>query len=375
MTTINTTNYIAANAGSMILGPFIQSFSELSLAIYLFATTLFELIRNLGEVGVDREKLKVKTGLNLEEIDSVITIAKKSFQNAEFSTFSYHGRIVACKKGKGIFISNALVGEGSYKKVYSGVIFDFNGSIKEKALIVTKDKEIVNEKRIVKEIHSKDVAKLGKLMGKVDDVWYYLGPLWGSDATKVVGDKNKIRALLGAARSLASMHEKGFIHGDVKPENILVKYAKNKFTVLQAALGDLGLTKRQAEIEALDGGTAIYSPPECFKVDNEGDYTKADMWSFGVTLYELMCSNRPLFIEEKWPTDEIPLKAERFLARLSRLQQQDVDKCFRLFPAMDLSPKAHNQLKELIVNLLQIDPSKRMSAKEAVDCLTSILNS
>lgn len=85
---------------------------------------------------------------------------------------------------------------------------------------------------------------------------------------------------------IRSIHELGYIHLDIKPDNIVVNRAFNV-----AKLIDFGSTLSQEELHQRFNGTdnhlvaRFYRPPEITL--KYGDWTsKIDVWSLGVTLAE-----------------------------------------------------------------------------------------
>ncbi len=93
------------------------------------------------------------------------------------------------------------------------------------------------------------------------------------------------------AEALAALHRKGFIHGDVKPENIrLVDVGK-------AVLLDLGFTHRPGENASFIEkgyvlGTVNYLAPELCGQEPKDD-ARADIYSLGVTLFEMLTGKLP----------------------------------------------------------------------------------
>lgn len=93
------------------------------------------------------------------------------------------------------------------------------------------------------------------------------------------------------AEALAALHRAGFIHGDVKPDNIhLVDDGTAK-------LVDLGFAHRPGENANLLGrgyvlGTLDYLAPELCTGDAEADQS-ADLFSLGVTLFEMLTGHLP----------------------------------------------------------------------------------
>ena len=87
-------------------------------------------------------------------------------------------------------------------------------------------------------------------------------------------------------KSLSYLHQKGYIHRDVKPENYICETEANNRVVLK--LIDFGLSSRvdSKRIAVERAGTSFYMAPETFGHDRRPrEYSgKSDCWSVGVIL-------------------------------------------------------------------------------------------
>ena len=96
-------------------------------------------------------------------------------------------------------------------------------------------------------------------------------------------------ALAQVCDGLALVHQRGLVHRDVKPSNILVTAAR------RAILVDFGLVKRLREEQITDAGRVVgtyrYMSPEQAK--GEPVDQRSDLYSLGVTLYELLAGRPP----------------------------------------------------------------------------------
>lgn len=94
-----------------------------------------------------------------------------------------------------------------------------------------------------------------------------------------------------STEALAALHRRGFVHGDIKPENIRLTGQGT------AKLIDLGFAHRPGENVALlkQGyvlGTANYLAPELCQFEPDTDQ-QSDIYSLGVTLFEMLSGQLP----------------------------------------------------------------------------------
>ncbi|MCY3019913.1 MAG: serine/threonine-protein kinase, partial [Planctomycetota bacterium] len=108
---------------------------------------------------------------------------------------------------------------------------------------------------------------------------------------------------IAAAMGLADAHKNGIIHGDIRPENILIPRRKEdgKLAFKEARVADLGLPR----VEDLGGmlvgssatiGTPGYMAPEQ-AADAKASRKPSDVFSLGATLYALL-TGRPPFADD-----------------------------------------------------------------------------
>ena len=95
---------------------------------------------------------------------------------------------------------------------------------------------------------------------------------------------------IAAGRGVCAAHAAGLVHGDIKPDNILIDRDG------RALVGDFGLARAIAGRSASDGrplwiGTPAYMAPELLRGQPATPAT--DQFAFAVTLYEAYAGHRP----------------------------------------------------------------------------------
>ncbi|MCH8807964.1 MAG: serine/threonine protein kinase [Planctomycetes bacterium] len=112
-----------------------------------------------------------------------------------------------------------------------------------------------------------------------------------SDA-KHYDEAEAIAIIRQIAQALHHAHERGFIHRDVKPKNIMITEDR------VAKLADMGLAREASDLEAAMAeagrayGTPYYISPEQIRGEVDVD-ARADLYSLGATFYHMVTGRVP----------------------------------------------------------------------------------
>jgi alpha-tubulin suppressor-like RCC1 family protein len=156
------------------------------------------------------------------------------------------------------------------------------------------------------------------------------------------------RLIHEAARSLAYAHERGLVHRDVKPSNIMLSAADGAVKVL-----DFGLAVTvDSALSDYFSGTPDYAAPEQIATPREVD-ARADVFGLGATLFRLLTGQAPHVVG-----GEVSM-TER-MARISREPPPPVQTLRKDLPA---------GLPALVDRLLAMDRTKRPQSAAEVAAL------
>jgi serine/threonine protein kinase/HAMP domain-containing protein len=101
---------------------------------------------------------------------------------------------------------------------------------------------------------------------------------------------------------LAVVHESGFLHRDIKPDNIYVRDDDGSLVLL-----DFGAARQVSKERAEEDSfvTPGYGPIEQYVLGEQGPWT--DIYAFGATLYWMVCGRKPIEAPDRMVKDD-PLK-------------------------------------------------------------------
>src|ERR1700735_182078 len=103
-----------------------------------------------------------------------------------------------------------------------------------------------------------------------------------------------LRLAIGIATALAQVHQRGLIHKDIKPANVLVNSATGQVWLMGFGIASRLPRERQTpEAPEFIAGTLAYMAPEQTGRMNRSIDSRSDLYSLGVTLYEMLTASLP----------------------------------------------------------------------------------
>ena len=174
--------------------------------------------------------------------------------------------------------------------------------------------------------------------------------LKGEDLREVIRRRDpwsvaqRLDILLQIARGLAYAHTCEVIHRDIKPSNVRILPA-SRAKIMDFGIAKLANDESRLTQKGVTMGTAAYLPPEQVR---GGEVTRrADIFSFGVLAYELLCHQRPF-------------RGKTISALVYQILYKAPD------PLSTLWPTCPPSLSDLISRCLEKDPDKRCPDMETV---------
>jgi eukaryotic-like serine/threonine-protein kinase len=138
-------------------------------------------------------------------------------------------------------------------------------------------------------------------------------------------------------KALAVVHERGVLHRDIRPGNVLVT---PQFTAKLADFGLAGLADSTLTMaRELLGGPSTYLPPEAWDDPKRFD-ERSDLFSLGVLAYELFTRRLPF-------TGKTPVQLREAIAH------------GRPEAPHKLNPEVGPELEDILAKLLAKDPAER----------------
>ncbi|XP_043817983.1 proline-rich receptor-like protein kinase PERK3 isoform X2 [Manihot esculenta] len=205
-------------------------------------------------------------------------------------------------KVTGHFSHNNLIGRGGFGHVFRASLDGETRAIKRLDYPgVESEGDLEREIMVVKSISHKNLVELiGYCIDGANRLLILKYFPNGSLRSKLDGKENvldwkkRMNIAIGSARGLEYLHEHckpKIIHLDIKPDNILLdEHFEPKITDFGLAHFFTGAATHISKSSVM--GTQVYEDPLTTKLGKYSD--KSDIYSFGVTLLELITGRKPL---------------------------------------------------------------------------------
>uniref|UniRef100_A0A6Q2X667 non-specific serine/threonine protein kinase n=1 Tax=Esox lucius TaxID=8010 RepID=A0A6Q2X667_ESOLU len=247
------------------------------------------------------------------------------------------------------FSRKDLIGHGAFAVVFKGrhkEMHDLEVAVK----CINKKNLAKSQSLLGKEIKILKELKHENIVGLLDFQVCYCN---GGDLAEYLHSKGTLREdtirvfLLQLAGAMKVLREKGILHRDLKPQNILLcnpegrKSSPNNTCI---KIADFGFARHLHcnTMAATLCGSPMYMAPEVIMSQNYD--AKADLWSIGTIVYQCLTGNAPFQASS-------PQELRLFYERNKDLK-----------PSIPRETSAH--LKHLLLGLLQRNHKKRMDFDE-----------
>ncbi len=190
------------------------------------------------------------------------------------------------------------------------------------------------------ETHGNSVAVVSEDFGGVDL------------RTQLPSIRGDVQAFVGMAVQLAdglsAIHDRKLIHKDIKPGNIVVNPGTQVIKLIDFGLVSEIVRERQGPIgpTTLEGSIAYMSPEQTGRMNRIIDH-RTDLYSLGVTFYEMLCGQRP------FPGDDVLELIHSHLAKHPT-------------PPHRVDPRVPRVLSDIIMKLLAKNAEDRYQSAQGL---------
>ena len=196
------------------------------------------------------------------------------------------------------------------------------------------------------------------------DVMQYMRAMKAKDSLPTMETRRQWTKSI--ANGLLFIHSSGFVHNDLKLQNILI-VRDMKSNELVPKISDFGHSRRAVRLDgtpirgSVRYGTAYYAPPECLLNKDIEDMRLSDVWAFGLLVFQLVIGRNPFPPFSKLDRRD-PVKVK---ARVQVLRNHNVHLSTR--GLTNYSPEERTEFQIFIRRLLEPEVSMRENLDRIIE--------
>jgi serine/threonine-protein kinase len=192
--------------------------------------------------------------------------------------------------------------------------------------------------------------KKGPLL-RVNEVWLVLEMVDGTsmELSPPRTFEDALVIFQQVADGLSHMHQRGWVHADMKPNNIVVTPSDNEHGLVSKII-DLGQSCRTGTVKERIQGTPDYIAPE--QVHRREITARTDVYNLGATMYWVLT-------RQHIPT-ALPKRRESLMSSLDDSMIEPPK------PASDLNPRIEERLNSLIMQCVRVKPEERPGSMDEI---------
>jgi len=221
-----------------------------------------------------------------------------------------------------------------------------------------------NEISIMKKMHHPNIINFYDVFEDVEGLYIVMELCKGGELydrliehSHGYSEKQAAKILRQLFSAVGYMHKNGFVHCDLKPDNFLFK-SKSEDSIIKII--DFGMAKhvKPNEYYHRQCGTFYYKAPEI--LFEAGYNTPADMWSMGVIMFAVLYGTLPFRSRNRDPRKKVQEVEDMIVQGFDPVLRKGEG------PWFDSDARVSESARNLIAELLQRNPEKRMTAEEVL---------
>lgn len=313
---------------------------------------------------------------NINKMEKILLTYKKNIP----LDILYHNICLVSQSKKTRFLFFDQISKGGSSLIFKGY------DRKDKEPVIIKELKTNIVKKVFREINIlhclSEFSNIIKLISyfKKDGKYYLVFPYYEHENTRRIflhfKESQMNKFMINFLECLNNIHNCRVIHRDIKPGNII--FSQDQFYIIDFGISDFYIPFRK--LNPING-TKNFKAPEQLLLYEYLDYG-IDIWATGVLFCEMLFDKYPFFsstddedilikeIIKLWGYDNFEkFRREMNLEYPENFNLEDEYKTmngFNLNRYLEKDEKIDQNLEDLLIKMLELNPKKRITAKQCL---------